>query len=144
MFSFPLRNYVVGGLAIASSLAVANISNRNISGEIPTAKHQSISSSESEIVRKQDSEECDCVPMWECMQAKCNGDVCKSCEKEEKILRACLARVSEVHFFTMLLVASDFELSPEQKARDLGLNCNICKFAIFVKAQCIILKIQES
>jgi hypothetical protein len=92
-FTIPvqLRKYALGSLAVASSMTIATLNYRSSAVEAPTMKHST--AAESEITRKTETEECDCVPMWECMQAKCNGDVCSSCEKEEKILRACLARV---------------------------------------------------
>ena len=99
-FSLPvhLRKYALGSLAVASSMTIATLNYRSSAVEIPSAKRQS-NVAENEVARKQESEECDCVPMWECMQSKCSGEICSSCEKEEKILRACLARVGIQFFF---------------------------------------------
>ncbi len=97
-FSVPVavRKFALGGLALASTMSVAALSYRANAVEVSSkeGRHHASITENSEIVRQQTTEECDCVPMWECMQSKCNGEICKSCENEEKLLRACLARVS--------------------------------------------------
>ena len=105
----PLRKYALGGLAVVSSMAFATVNYQGTTGRNLSTKQQSVVSAESEIVRNKDSEECDCVPMWECMQTKCSGDICSSCEQEEKILRACLARVCIILRFCVRV--SDFVLN---------------------------------
>ena len=123
-FSIPVsvRKFALGGVALASTLTVASLSYRGTAGELSSkeGKHHSSITENSEIVRQQTPEECDCVPMWECMQSKCSGEICKSCENEEKLLRACLARVSDALIFALSFAISEIFLSPRPRSRLSG------------------------
>ncbi len=123
-FSIPVsvRKFALGGVALASTLTVASLSYRGNAGELSSkeGKHHASITENSEIVRQQTAEECDCVPMWECMQSKCSGEICKSCENEEKILRACLARVSSALIWPINFLFLNESFPPRPRSRLSG------------------------
>jgi hypothetical protein len=53
------------------------------------------------------SDHCDCSPLWECMQAKCRGELCSECAPLEQQLRACMAKVRQCSGYGFLQGMTD-------------------------------------
>ncbi|EKX50119.1 hypothetical protein GUITHDRAFT_151226 [Guillardia theta CCMP2712] len=77
----------VGTLAAASAAATVAFSSQTRTFTTTTSKTSSQPISESE------GKDCDCAPLWTCMQTKCGGELCSECSGLETQLRACLARM---------------------------------------------------
>jgi len=89
---------LMGIAAAAGGAAVMGFDHVNRLSLATTGSTHLASSSPSKLEAAHDdvrlgNDHCDCVPLWECMVANCDGESCKACDHLDIQLRACLAKV---------------------------------------------------
>jgi len=92
MAGIPIKPLVglVAATGLGAGLLLSRVIKSDVSGPRSVAGEHSIAAGHDE--KKLGSDHCDCLPLWQCMSAKCNGEACSACAPLEQQLAACMAK----------------------------------------------------